>query len=95
MTAYKLQQLVGRGVNESIPETPFFGLKKKKNDPIKITCLINFMFVLAKKKKKGKEDISIVWFQGWKENERIEEKVSLGPIKPCLPKLGGRARNAE
>ena len=71
---------MGRGVNESIPETPFFGLKKKKKiDPIKITCSINFMFGLAKKKK-GKEDISIVWFQGWEENVReLKKRFLLGP----------------
>ena len=89
---------MGHGVNESILETPFFGLKKKKKkiDPIKITCLINFMFGLAKKKTKGKgRYFYCLVSRVGRKCERIEEKVSLGPIKPCLPKLGGRARNAE
>ena len=86
---------MGRGVSESTLKTLFFGLKKK--DPIKITCSINFMFGLAegkRKERKGRYFYCLVSRVG-RKCERIEEKVSLGPIKPCLPKLGGRARKTE
>ena len=54
------------------------------------------MFGLAKIKKKGKgRYFYCLVSRVERKCERIEEKVSLGPIKPCLPKLGGRARNAE
>ena len=53
-----------------------------------------YVWIGEKKKGKGRYFYCLVSRVG-RKCERIEEKVSLGPIKPCLPKLGGRARNAE
>ena len=39
-----------------------------------------YVWIGEKKKKKGKEDISIVWFQGWEENVReLKKRFLLGP----------------
>lgn len=80
-----------------LPFLPFKQKRKRKNDPIKITCSINFMFGFAegkRKERKGRYFYCLVSRVG-RKCERIEEKVSLGTIKPCLPKLGGRARKTE
>lgn len=58
--------------------------------------LNKFYIWIGEKKKKGKgRYFYCLVSRVERKCERIEEKVSLGPIKPCLPKLGGRARNAE
>lgn len=47
-----------------------------------------------RKERKGRYFYCLVSRVG-RKCERNEEKVSLGPIKPCHPKLGGRARKTE